>query len=90
MAENKTTQTTDNVVTEEKKSTFPTEIVDLPSKGYFYPKDNALSSGEVEIKYMTAKQEDILTSTNLIKKGIVLDKLLESTKNIIYDRIYRR
>ena len=36
MAENKTTQTTDNVVTEEKKSTFPTEIVDLPSKGYFY------------------------------------------------------
>ena len=73
MAEQKTEATT-----EQKKTTFPTEIVDLPSKGYFYPKDNALSSGEVEIKYMTAKQEDILTSTNLIKKGIVLDRLLQS------------
>ena len=64
--------------TEQKKSTFPTEVVELPSKGHFYPEDNPLSSGEVEIKYMTAKEEDILTSTNLIKKGIVLDKLLQS------------
>jgi len=50
----------------------------LPSKGYFYPKDNPLSSGQVEIKYMTAREEDILTSTNLIQKGVVLDKLLEA------------
>ncbi len=57
---------------------FPTEVVDLPSKGYFYPEDNSLSSGQIEIKYMTAKEEDILTSQNLIQKGIVLDKLLES------------
>ena len=57
---------------------FPTEVVDLPSKGYFYPEDNSLSSGKIEIKYMTAKEEDILTSQNLILKGIVLDKLLES------------
>jgi len=57
---------------------FPTEVVDLPSKGYFYPEDNPLSSGQIEIKYMTAKEEDILTSQNLIQKGIVLDKLLES------------
>jgi len=79
MAEdNKTTQATENVVNEETKPKFPTEIVDLPSKGYFYPSDNPLSSGQVEIKYMTAKEEDILTSTNLIKKGIVLDKLLQS------------
>jgi hypothetical protein len=62
----------------EEKGQFPTEIIDLPSKGYFYPKDNPLSSGQVEIKYMTAKEEDILTSTNLIQKGIVLDKLLEA------------
>ena len=57
---------------------FPTEVVDLPSKGYYYPEDNPLSSGQIEIKYMTAKEEDILTSQNLIQKGIVLDKLLEA------------
>ena len=57
---------------------FPTEVVDLPSKGLLYPKSNPLSKGEVELKYMTAKEEDILTSINLIRKGIVLDKVLES------------
>ena len=57
---------------------FPTEVVDLPSKGLLYPKESALSSGKVEIKYMTAKEEDILTSANLIKKGVVIEKLLES------------
>ena len=57
---------------------FPTEVVSLPSKGLLYPKESPLSSGEVEIKYMTAREEDILTSANLIKKGIVIDKLLES------------
>ena len=62
----------------EEKGQFPTEVIDLPSKGYFYPKDNPLSSGQVEIKYMTAREEDILTSTNLIQKGTVLDKLLEA------------
>ena len=62
----------------EEKRQFPTEVIDLPSKGYFYPEDNPLSSGQVEIKYMTAKEEDILTSGNLIQKGIVLDKLLEA------------
>ena len=57
---------------------FPTEVVDLPSKGLLYPKESALSSGKIEIKYMTAKEEDILTSANLIKKGVVIEKLLES------------
>jgi len=57
---------------------FPTEMVDLPSKGYFYFEGHPLSSGKVEIKYMTAKEEDILTSQNLIKQGTVIDKLLES------------
>ena len=57
---------------------FPTEVVSLPSKGLLYPKESPLSSGEIEIKYMTAREEDILTSANLIKKGIVIDKLLES------------
>jgi hypothetical protein len=62
----------------EEKRQFPTEMISLPSKGHLYPKDSALSSGEVEVKYMTAREEDILTSQNLIQKGIVLDKLLES------------
>ena len=57
---------------------FPTETVDLPSKGLVYPKDHILRSGKVEIKYMTAKEEDILTNQNYISKGIVLDKLIES------------
>ncbi len=57
---------------------FPTEMVDLPSKGYFYFDGHPLSSGKVEIKYMTAKEEDILTSQNLIQNGTVIDKLLQS------------
>ena len=57
---------------------FPTEVVDLPSKGLLYPKESPLSSGKVEVKYMTAREEDILTSANLIKKGTVVEKLLES------------
>ena len=57
---------------------FPTEEVDLPSKGLIYAKDNPLSSGKVEMKYMTAKEEDILSNQSYIQKGIVLDKLLKS------------
>ena len=57
---------------------FPTEVISLPSKGLTYPESNPLSKGELTIKLMTAKEEDILTSTNLLRKGIVLDKLLES------------
>jgi hypothetical protein len=62
----------------EEKRQFPTEMVNLPSKGVLYPKESSLSKGEIEVKYMTAKEEDILTSQNLIRKGIVIDKLLES------------
>ena len=62
----------------ENKSAFPTEELSLPSKGLLYPEDSPLSSGTIEVKYMTAKEEDILTSTNLIEKGLVIDRLLES------------
>ena len=67
---------------------FPTEMVDLPSKGLVYPKDNPLSSGKVEMKYMTAKEEDILTNQNYIKDGSVLDRLLKAlivSKDVNYD-----
>lgn len=57
---------------------FPTEVITLPSRGLIYPESNPLSKGSVQIKYMTAREEDILSSQNLIKKGVVLDKLFES------------
>jgi hypothetical protein len=55
-----------------------TEKVTLPSKGLIYPEDNVLKSGEVEMRYMTAKEEDILTNVNYLKNGTAVDKLLES------------
>ena len=63
---------------EENKSMFPTEEVTLPSKGLIYPQDNPLAKGTLEMKYMTAKEEDILTNESYIKNGTVIDKLLQS------------
>ena len=57
---------------------FPTEEIELPSRGLVYSKDNPLSSGKVEIKYMTAKEEDILSNQAYIENGTVLEKLLAS------------
>ena len=57
---------------------FPTETIELPSKGLIYPEDNPLSSGKIEMKYMTAKEEDILSNQSYIENGTVLDKLLKS------------
>ena len=67
---------------------FPSEVIDLPSEGKLYPKEHPCSNGKIEIKYMTAKEEDILTSANLIKKGIVIDRLIDSlilTENVKCD-----
>jgi hypothetical protein len=63
---------------EVKELNFPTEIIDLPSKGLLYSENHPLRDGRVEMKYMTAKEEDILSSQSLIKKGIVLDRLFKS------------
>lgn len=62
----------------ETKFKFPTEMVELPSKGLLYPEGHPLASGKVEMKYMTAREEDILTNQNYLKQGIVIDKLLQS------------
>ncbi len=69
------------------KMNLPTETVELPSKGLVYPKENPLSSGVIEMKYMTAKEEDILSNPNYIKQGNVFDKLLSSliVSKINYD-----
>lgn len=66
---------------------LPTETIELPSKGLLYSKDNPLSSGIIEMKYMTAKEEDILTNAAYIKNGTVIDKLLQSmvVSKINYD-----
>jgi hypothetical protein len=60
------------------EKSFPTETINLPSKGLLYPKSSPLSSGTVEMRYMRSKEEDILTNQNYLQKGIVIDKLLES------------
>ena len=62
----------------EESFKFPTETIDLPSKGLIYPEDNPLSSGKIEMKYMTAKEEDILSNQSYIQNGTVLDKLLKA------------
>ena len=79
--------TNDNVVEQLRKEhelkelknyQFPTEVIELPSRGLIYPLDNPLSSGKIEMKYMTAKEEDILTTQSYIKDGSVLDRLFQS------------
>ena len=62
----------------EESFKFPTETIELPSKGLIYPEDNPLSSGKIEMKYMTAKEEDILSNQSYIQNGTVLDKLMKS------------
>jgi hypothetical protein len=62
----------------DNKFKMPTEIVDLPSQGLVYPESSPLSSGKIEMKYMTAREEDILTNKSLIEKGTVLDELVKS------------
>ena len=57
---------------------LPTETVELPSKGLLYPEGSELAKGIIEMKYMTAKEEDILTNQSYIKNGTVLDKLIKS------------
>jgi hypothetical protein len=73
-----------------KISSVPTEIVDLPSRGKFYPANHPLRSGKIEMRYMTAYDEDILTNASYIKAGVVIDKLLQSlivTSNVKFDDI---
>jgi hypothetical protein len=62
----------------EEKFKYPTEQIELPSKGLLYPESSPLSKGVVEMKYMTAKEEDILSNANFIRQGVVIDKLLQS------------
>jgi hypothetical protein len=60
-----------------KISSVPTEIVDLPSEGRFYPKDHPLRNGKIEMRYMTAYDEDILTNASYIRNKVAIDRLLD-------------
>ena len=71
---------------------LPTEFVDLPTKGKFYPPDHPLHNQEsVEIRYMTAKDTDLLTSKSLLKKGVAVDRMVQNilvNKEINVDDLY--
>jgi len=58
--------------------TFPTETVTLASQGKLYELTSPLSAGKVEMKYMTAREEDILTNPNLLKQGLAIEKVLQA------------
>lgn len=69
---------------------YPTDVIPLPTKGWFYPDGHSLATGEIELKQMTAKEEDILANPQLRKNGKFLEKLLESlivNKNIKQEEI---
>jgi hypothetical protein len=62
----------------DKRKTMPSEIFQLVSKGMVYPKNHPLRSGTIEMRYMTAYDEDILTNPSYMREGVVLDKLLQA------------
>jgi hypothetical protein len=68
-----------------QKSKLPADIVKIPSGGKIYPADSILRKGGLEMRHMTAYDEDILTNATYIRDGIVLDKLLEA---LILDDIH--
>lgn len=61
-----------------EKFSLPTEVIELTSQGKVYDLTNPLSSGTVEMKYMTAREEDILTNVNLLKQGLAIEKVIQS------------
>jgi hypothetical protein len=56
---------------------IPSELIELPSKGWYYPENHPLSSGKLDMRYPTAKDEDVLTSKNLRKQKVALERFLQ-------------
>lgn len=74
-----------NVAQPQVDMASPTEFVSLPTGGKLYPPGHPFyMREEVEIRFMTAKHEDILSSQSLITRGVVLDRLLE---NLLIDDV---
>lgn len=65
-------------MSDQEKSVYPSETIELPSKGLLYPKGTPLATGKVEIMYPQAHHEDILTNQNYINKGVVIDKFIQA------------
>jgi len=87
---NKTETKTPDTTFNASSGIFPTNVVELPSKGRFYPEGHPLSGGTLEMKFMTAKEENILTTESYIKTGVVIDKFLQSmiiTPKFNYDEL---
>ena len=58
---------------------IPTNFVELPSAGRYYPQEHPLHNQEVvEIKFMTTKEEEILNSPALVQRGLAIDRLIRS------------
>jgi len=62
----------------QQKSKLPTVIVPLASGGKIYPESHPLRSGKIDMRYLTAYDEDILTNISYIREGVMFDRLLES------------
>jgi len=62
----------------QQKSKLPTVIVSLPSAGKIYPESHPLRSGKIDMRYLTAYDEDILTNISYIREGVMFDRLLEA------------
>jgi hypothetical protein len=72
-------QNTQNTNSNDFGFVVPTEFVELPSKGAFYGSNHPLHNQDtLEIKQMTAKEEDMLTSRSLLKKGVALERVIGS------------
>ena len=63
---------------EKQNSKFPANIITLPSHGKVYEETSALKSGKIEMRHMTAYDEDILSNSSYISEGVIFDKLLEA------------
>jgi hypothetical protein len=74
----KTAAVAKNTSVETQNSGVPIETIALPSRGFFYPSNHPLSSGNIDIYQVTARHEDILSNANLLKKGTVLDEFLKA------------
>ena len=63
---------------QKQTSKFPSNIITLPSNGNVYAETSILRTGKVEMRHMTAYDEDILSNSSYIKEGVIFDKLLEA------------
>ena len=61
-----------------QRSKLPSIVIDLPSKGLIYPEDSILREGKVEMRYMTAYDEDIITNASYLQNGVLFDKLIDA------------